>query len=593
MKKQLDNWFSAAKVPREGDKMKRFVMFTAFLLGGVSSFAATIDVPVTLNVGWNAIYVPVGSEAKLEELFGDWPVPSISMYSAESILSTVTTAGGLTGETASRVPFLIWSKEVPAVSSLSKLVADSVLVCCNTGTTVYTGALRGVPVAPRIAWHLTEDGGDAYNYVGVRLNDSAKVNAADYFAGCEAASNSDYYKLSGKSEGAYKISKMGGFSSSSVASLVDGQVVLVKGSGASNWSGPLYVTPQEGLEFGEDGTKCELEIRNDGAAAKNIKLKMIPSTTETDKAMVLLLQDKDEQVINPDWQELKVGGTEFVKTLGTGATWRVSLALDRTKLENSGEELGAILEIAEDGGTEMRVDIPVTAMDKVGVHVWPCGLWAFDLELNKVTRYVKDTQKVEDVKAGGTMKLRIYAYVTDEGSAVLLPRVTIVGVKNSDFTVTRTAYGPGVTLPMEMDYGRRLSSAALPVDIGAVAASSDSVWGKSVKFNYTIGTKSGSNPFRHPLHPMFDGKDANFDELTYDGDDFDNYAKTVKPELFSIGGEVNLNWEGSTGSAWSPEETTKGTCSWIYTGLMRQGPVRAAGTFTAERVVPAIDFIGK
>ena len=87
---------------------------------------------------------------------------------------------------------------------------------------------------------------------------------------------------------------------------------------------------------------------------------------------------------------------------------------------------------------------------------------------------------------------------------------------------------------------------------------------------------------------MFDGKDANFEELTYDGDDFSNYEKTVKPELFSLGGEIDLKWDAVTGTAWEPQESLTGTCDWIYTGLMRQGPVKASGTFTAQRVLPGL-----
>ena len=72
-----------------------------------------------------------------------------------------------------------------------------------------------------------------------------------------------------------------------------------------------------------------------------------------------------------------------------------------------------------------------------------------------------------------------------------------------------------------------------------------------------------------------------------------NYAKSVKPELFSIGGELDLEWGETSGTAWSPEDTMTGTCNWIYTGLMRQGPIKASGKFTAERVIEAIDFVTK
>ncbi len=614
MLRRLESLIRVAKVPRRKDKMKRMAIdFAALLMGGFSSLqmkkmifaallmgvassvrGATIDVPVVLKAGWNAIYVPVGVEGTLDEVFRDWPVPSVSVYQANRVMLTEATAGGLTGENEAKNSFLIWSREVPAASSLEKLIGDSVLVCCNTSGVEWAGGiLRGEPVAPRLVWHKTAEGGDTYNYIGVRLNEGASVKASAYFGGCEVAEGVKFYKLTGGTESGYRVATMGGISSSAVAKLGDGQVVLVPGKGASEWSGPLYVAPRGGIEFGKDGVQKVLEVRNDGVEEKVVTMKMVASTTEGDEAPSVKVRNTDEILINSDWLEMAVGGEVLRKVLATGETWRVTFAIDRRKMGVSGKELGAIVEICEEGGTQMRVDVPVTAVDWRGEKAWPCGLWALDLKLDKVTRYVKDTQKVDDVKAGGVMKLRIYTYVDEEGAAVLLPRATVCGVKNSDFTVTRTVYGPDANLPKDADYGRRLTSAALPVDMGAVAATGGSSWGKSVKFSYRIGAKSGSNPFRHSLHPMFDGKDGNFEELGYDGDDFENYAKSVKPELFSIGGEVELDWTSAGGAAWSPEDKMSGSCAWIYTGLMRQGPIKASGTFTAQRVVGAVEFITK
>lgn len=566
-------------------KTFRTAFLAALALGAVPSIpAATIDVGVTLKAGWNAVYLPVGCEASPDELFADWPVPSVSAYSAAAYQSTASTAGGATGEGEARIPFTIWTREAPAASTLKAVVADTVLVCCNTSSVDYATSVRGVPAAPRLAWHKTADDADSYNYVGVRLNEGASVRAADYFAGCAARGGSKFYKLSG-AEASYKVSSLGGFSSTSAATLTDGQVVLVPGASVSDWSGPLYVTPRTGLDFGDEETQGTLAIRNDGAAAKTVTVRLRPSATTGETAPKLLARNADEEIVNVAWQELSTGGAALTRTLATGETWRVSLAVDRTKLLGTGAALGAILEIAETGGTEMRVDVPVAVSDVTRADAWPRGLWACDLALDKVTRYVKDTKAVEGVAAGGTMKLRVYAFVADDGAVSLLPRVTVAGQKSEDGTITRTLYGPGATLPTGLDYARRLSSAALPVDMGVVAAAGGSSWGTRASFAYKIAATSGSNPFRHPLHPMFDGKDANFEPLAYDGDDFGNYAKTVKPELFSIGGELVLEWDATDGSAWNPEETMTGKCSWIYTGLMRQGPVTASGTFAAQRVV--------
>jgi hypothetical protein len=68
------------------------------------------------------------------------------------------------------------------------------------------------------------------------------------------------------------------------------------------------------------------------------------------------------------------------------------------------------------------------------------------------------------------------------------------------------------------------------------------------------------------------------------GDDVNNYVGSVKPELFSIGGRVEFEFAESAATAWTPVEKLSGTCKWSYTGVRRDGPVVAEGTFTMQRV---------
>lgn len=564
-------------------------MWLASAISPCFSFAATVDASVTLKRGWNAIYVPVASSVSADETFGEWPVPSVSVYSAQTFLSTRSTAGGITGESVTRAPFLIWTREASASSTLASLAGDAVLVCCNTGAVNYVAYLRGTPSAPRIAWHVSTSAGDTLNYVGIGLNPGATVNASAYFAGCPSVSGGTFYRLSG-TEDSPKVTSLAGISSTSSAKLTDGMAVLVPGASVSEWSGPLYVSPRDGIGFGETRTTGEVSIRNDGVVEKIVSIELIPSSDGAD-APPLLVRDAEAALVNPDWQLLSIGGAAVSRMLATGETWRVSIALDRSKLVGTGAELGAIMRISETGGTQMRVHLPVTANDVKDANPWPSGLWAIDLELDKVSRYVTDTDRVDGLKAGGKMKLRIYAHVSADGVPHLLPRVTVAGTKKADGTIVRKAYGPKAAFPTGLDYARRLTSAALPVDINAIAPANGAKWGERMSFGYRIAATSASNPFRHPLHPMFDGKDAQFDPLPYDGDDFSNYANAVKPELFSIGGEVVLDFDTSSGTSWSPQETVSGSCDWIYTGLMRQGPVKASGRFTAQRVVAGIALV--
>ena len=517
---------------------------------------AQIEQTVTLSNGWNAVYVSVAPSQTADELFADWPVYSVSAYNADAFLYTSSTKGGFTGEGVVRAPFWIWSREAPEANTLNSLQADSVLLCFSTNSEPYTVTLRGSPVAPRIAWHVSDDttNTDFRNMFGVRL--SGAVKASDWLAGCPAVENENVtlFYMSGPNESEPRLKPLARGTSPHM--LYDGSVVFATGTCVSDWSGPLYIMPRVGVDFAEDGTIDEITIRNDGVAEKTVKLVYMDSSDGLTRPELLYREFYNEYA-TPDWTTLS---GELERTIETGETWRVSLALDRTKFAGTGEHVGGIIRIAETDGTKTMAWLPVSAIDAKTAAPWPQGLWVATMKLTKVSYYRKDGDKVDDVPAGGTMPVKVFLTVDANGSAKLVQRATVNGT--------------------------RVSSAYLPVDMGAVAPTSGT-FGKSdlpLTFNYTIGAKSPSNPFRHALHPLFDGKQMDFKTPAPDGDDFNNYVGSVKPEWFSIGGGVEFRFDENAATSWTPVEQLSGTAKWIYTGVRRDGPVVAEGRFTMKRV---------
>ena len=532
-------------------------MLACAVLGAAGGLAGQIDQSVTLKPGWNAVYVSVAPKASADETFADWPVMSVSAYDARAFLSTASTAGGFTGEGVVRAPFLIWTREAPAASTLKALAADSVLVCFSTNASAYTAHLRGVPAAPRIAWHETKEGQDVTttrNAVGVRVSERVKAN--DWFAGCPVLAKREYYRIQGPDESTPGYSSLAGFTGNGTAWLNDGDVVFVSGSGVGDWSGPLYIMPRAGVDFSEEGVIDEISIRNDGADEKTVTLVYTDSVDGMERPELLCRESYAEDAVS-DWTPL---AGELSRTIPTGETWRVALALDRTKLAGTGAKLGGILRIAETGGTKTMAWLPVSAVDAKSAAPWPQGLWVATLKLTKVSYYRKDGDKVDGVGAGGTMPVKVFLAVGQDGSAKLVQRATVNGT--------------------------RVSSACLPVDMGAVSPVSGE-FGKTgfpLRFEYTIGAASPSNPFRHALHPLFDGKQMDFKTPAPDGDNFNNYVGSVKPEWFSIGGGVEFQFDENAATSWTPVEQLTGDAKWIYTGVRRDGPVVAEGRFMMKRV---------
>ena len=532
-------------------------MLACAVLGAAGGLAGQIDQSVTLKPGWNAVYVSVAPKASADETFADWPVMSVSAYDARAFLSTTSNAGGFTGEGVVRAPYLIWTREAPAASTLKALAADSVLVCFSTNASAYTAHLRGVPAAPRIAWHETKEGQDVTttrNAVGVRVSERVKAN--DWFAGCPVLAKGEYYRLQGPDESTPGYSSLAGFTGNGTAWLNDGDVVFVSGSGVGDWSGPLYVSPRAGVDFATEGMVEEIVVRNDGAAAKTVAVEYLVSSDGATRPD-LLCRESYSETATGKWEPF---AASLRRELSTGETWRVALALDRTKLAGTGEKLAGVLAIREEGGTHAQAWLPVSAVDAKPVTPWPQGLWLASIRLDKVSYYQADGKRTDGVTSGGTMPVRALVYVDAAGQAKLVQRA-VVG-------------------------SSRVSSAFLPVDLGAVAPSRGAFGDASAPlvFSYTIAADSPSNPFRHALHPLFDGKQMDFKTPAPNGDDIANYQGSVKPEWFSIGGEVEFAFDENAATAWTPVESLAGGAKWTYTGVRRDGPVVAEGRFTMRRI---------
>ena len=538
-------------------KMCVSALVVAVAAGSAPVFGAgpQVEQTITLSNGWNAVYVSVAPAAPADVVFAEWPVWSVSAYNAQAYLRTASTAGGKTGESVVNAPYWIWSREAPHASALTALQADTVLVCFSTSSVPFTVTLRGVPAAPRLAWHASQTGDSAtLNPVGVRVNGSVRLS--DWLAGGPATPGGAVCRIAGANDASPSFISPGGFSGNKPIMVGDGAVLFVPGSGVSDWSGPLHIMPRAGVNFGTDGTADAISIRNDGAAEKNVTISYIDSADGLVKPDLLCRESYGEDV-PAEWNGLS---NTLSRVLATGETWRVALALDRSKLAGAGGDIGGILRIAEIGGTQTLAWLPVSAKDVKPASQWPQGLWRAELTLSQVSFYTADTNRVDGVNAGGRMKLVVYVHVGADGTARLLQRVTVNGT--------------------------RLSSAALPVDLPVTTAESGQFGaaGAPLVFTYTIGANSPSNPFRHALHPLFDNKQMDFKTAAPDGDDISNYVGSVKPELFSIGGEVQFSFDANAATAWTPLEKLSGACKWTYTGVRRDGPVVADGTFTMRRI---------
>lgn len=547
----------------------------------LAASAQYMEQSFVLKPGWNAFFLKVAPIVSPTELFSPLPVESVSLYSPESFDVTRQDEGSILVDDPVPVSsYFKWSR-TPSASTMNKLVGDAVYICFNTGSVDRAFTVRGKPRAPRIAWHEAIDSTKMLNIVGLSLAPGAQIHPSAYFAGSNVG-DATYHRLYGSSADAPKLIRI----SDKMKVSSDANVVFATSDTHGDWSGAMYISPRDGCDFGAVETIQYVTVRNDTDRPAVVEMSLrssLPASGDKATPMPELKWCEASAVASQQtWLDLSKG----TLAIAPGATRRISIALDRSQFDTAqaGAKYAAILHFEETAtGSQMCADIPVEAtVQSPGADAWPTGLWSIDAALSRVSRVIGKDEVVNDLRAGATANVRLYAFVDQDRNARLLQRVVVAGVEDSSGNVNFRLYAGDSEMPADATSVARLSSVVLPVDTPVIAGSGS--FGKSIEFPVEVAKDSPSNPFRHPYHPNHDGLDWDFKTPLPDGDDFANYATEVKPELFSLKQVISLDWDAMGSAPWNPEETLTGTCSWRFKGLRTEGDIIANGRFRMTRI---------
>ena len=574
--------------------MKNLVV-GGWLLAACAAFGAVeMQQKISLEEGWNAVHVQVADTNDVDDLFGDWPVESVSLYKSDAFLETRQFSAEGSNEGLVSSGYRTWWRG-KGIRGFAHVPADSVLVCFATNE--HSCVLYGAPAAPRIAWHVSkgEEGAAPLNLVGLSVADNAETTPARYFSGMDI-SGADVFVFGGDDPSKplkLSVERMG-----LGATFGNAQVFAVASSKVSDWSGVLHVSPRDGLAFGGEVTKGRLEVRNDGATNVIATVGMSSGKTRPGgkPAVVppgLYARDSLDALTNGPWTAFTDTKT-LRRELLAGETWAITFAVDLLQLSDGNVEYGAILEIRDEtaGGSAMCAHVPLTAARDGASEefAWPKGVWSAAAELDTVNFMVTSeengTFKKTDEgmkKAGGKMTVRLPLYVDESGKMTLLQRLWFGRNTNG---VLRAYSGAVETSDEPLAGVQRLSTPFLPTDQPQIAFSSGTVFGSTARASFVVGEKSGVNPMRHAQHPQHDGLTADYESAAPSGDDLGNYIGLVKPETFSISNRIEFAWDENDAARWNPAETLTGTLTWEFDGLRHEGTVRAKGRFAMKRLSP-------
>lgn len=586
-----------------------FVMFrgkrlTARLSGVCLSFACVFPLvagavapyttqSLSLVQGWNAVYVEVAPDAAADDLFADWPVDHVGLYDPASFLATRQFGADWDSEGLTGSSMALWKRGFPEASSLSRVPAGSVLVtyCTNESHSV---TIRGVPAAPRTTWHVSGTNA-VYNFFGFSTTQQTDISAYLEGSPCEGVKSRAYYRIVGDNLDAGPGSLEVRTWNSKVS---DGDVLLLPSDDLSDWSGVLFVSPMTGIDFGQNGVKATLTVRNDGKSPRTVSVALEQAANAAELQLsgtlplCLHVRDADVARTNAAWAAALSGyGPVTKKELAPDETWRLEFGLDRTAFSSlvKGLSFGALLRITEDGDSHAKVVVPL-AGETSGVVVpdaaLPVGLWVADVQFD----HVLAPGSTVGTETGGAAKLRLPIHIDANGKVRLLQRVVTAGEIAADGTYTYRLYAGSAVVPTTATMVTRISAVCLPTETPVIEAAgeSDSV----IAFSFAVAADGATSILRHPLHPQHDGLRWDFSTPAPSGDDFQNYKGDVKPETFSVGNRIEMSFGLNGGeAAWNPEDTKSGTCRWTFSGLMRQGNIVLSGPMTVKRVSSVAEIV--
>ena len=561
---------------------KALAAFSLLLFASAAFALPHVEETMTLTNGWNAIYLEsTPTNAVCEDFFVGAPVARVASYHSDAYSSTRQLADDGTEIAQKPVSYHVWVPGDETASTMSALGGGRVYMIYATNDWSKTDFI-GVPAAPQQTWRATSGDSGFMNLVGVSADTSDYVTAKTYFGeGPFGTSSGVAYQIAGTNSAAPTFMPM---TLGARTKLQGGKAYALTATKDGDWPGVIGFSGVSSVAFGSDDF-ASVTLKNFGTTNHTFRVTIIASADTTEQVPPLMRKVKDEH------------GDESWTNVTAGVSWDVELAAEALAVQKfavkradmtPGVTYAAVMQIedADEGGTQMRVRIPVTVEEKSADEAaFPTGLWAGFIQMETVSSLTNTTPTA----AAGTLKMNILVHVPASGTPQLLQRVA-AGV---DADGKMRLFKELSSAKAFCDNPRRLSSVMMSVANPIVDASAHTTFGDQLQFAWTVDANARDNPFRHAWHPDHDGKTADYSGDVVSGDDLANYVNPVKPELWSVTNTLYLSWHKRNIATedidfeHNPNETTAGFATWTVGGLLSSGPIYSMGIFYLKRIADA------
>jgi hypothetical protein len=497
-----------------------------------SAKAATYEQVITLQPGWNAIYVEVAPEVDaIEQVFAGLPVASVWRWLPDDQPvafiqdpdEELLTIDGWYGYFPAERPESV-------LTNLFTITANQPYLVRMLGSQPRELRIQGSPQIRRKQWRS-----DDFQFTGFAVDPDNPPTFDTWFAGSEAHDGQAIFRLSEQGEWTEVLQPFS-------ERIQSGEAYWVFTRGRSDYQGPLHVDLEFGerLDFGGNLSRDSFTIRNASGLANQITLRRL----DADVPVPLAIRQIDGNNGDIFWPSLP---DEYSVSLPVDESLLIEFGVQRASLLSSNAV--HIIEITNGFGVRRLLEVSASISQPLAneIQFVPrrgeggmlmnadpkyAGLWAGAISVDAVS--MAQRGGVVPMPVGREFNMRVIMHVDASGTTRMLKEVIqmwedgteVPDPDNPGFFVTET---PGRTVLVTRDelipnytgavlrggedVGIRLSTAGFDFPDTELELSGAFGVNGIVSGSIVLAPDFPTNPFLHRYHPDHDNLDAQFVEF--------------------------------------------------------------------------------
>ncbi|OGV92015.1 MAG: hypothetical protein A3K19_03420 [Lentisphaerae bacterium RIFOXYB12_FULL_65_16] len=356
----------------------RHLLALICLLAAMPGHGQTVTQQVTLNPGWNAVYLEVQPDpADVATVFNGVAVASVWTWSSRVTAAEFVQDLSETAWTKSK--WLRWfplTQPQAFMNNLYALQAHRSYFIKLDGVAPAVVSITGKPSVSTLEWNP-----DAYNLVGLPVDPDAPPTFQEFFAASPAHAGQDIYRLN--AGGSWELVANPGTQTAAA-----GQAYWVFCDGGSSYAGTLSVTAARGggLDYGRSVSSHDLTLDNLDATAKDVTITVLSNAADG----VLVYQDYNTDTKAFEWLPLP---EVFEASVAADKKKILSLGARRASIPAGQDLWTTVLDIRDDAGMRALVPVSVEQLRDEGVagegRAEPdahAGLWVGLVTVNQVSQ---------------------------------------------------------------------------------------------------------------------------------------------------------------------------------------------------------------